>query len=79
VRLEAVDGGSATMLHYAADAQIGGKLAQIGSRLVEGTAKKLADEFFAAFAAQASRQQRAPAARAARCRPAGLAARAGGG
>jgi carbon monoxide dehydrogenase subunit G len=54
VRLEPIDGGAATVLHYAADAQIGGKLAQIGSRLVEGTAKKLADEFFAAFAAQAA-------------------------
>jgi carbon monoxide dehydrogenase subunit G len=54
VRLEPVDGGSATLLRYAADAQIGGKLAQIGSRLVEGSAKKLADEFFAAFAAQAA-------------------------
>jgi hypothetical protein len=54
VRLEAVDGGSATILHYSADAQIGGKLAQIGSRLVEGTARKLADEFFAAFAVQAA-------------------------
>lgn len=52
VRLESADGGAATVLHYAADAQIGGKLAQIGSRLVEGTARKLADEFFAAFAAQ---------------------------
>jgi carbon monoxide dehydrogenase subunit G len=54
VRLEPADGGAATVLHYAADAQIGGKLAQIGSRLVEGTAKKLADEFFAAFAVQAA-------------------------
>jgi hypothetical protein len=54
VSLEPADGGTATVLHYAADAQIGGKLAQIGSRLVEGTAKKLADEFFAAFAAQAA-------------------------
>jgi carbon monoxide dehydrogenase subunit G len=54
VRLEATDGGATTVLHYTADAQIGGKLAQIGSRLVEGTAKKLADEFFAAFAAQIS-------------------------
>jgi carbon monoxide dehydrogenase subunit G len=54
VRLEPADGGTATVLHYAADAQIGGKLAQIGSRLVEGTAKKLADEFFTAFAAQAA-------------------------
>jgi carbon monoxide dehydrogenase subunit G len=62
VRLEPADGG-ATMLHYAADAQIGGKLAQIGSRLVEGSARKLADEFFAAFAAQAAAA--APAAEAA--------------
>lgn len=54
VRLESVDGGAATILHYVADAQIGGKLAQIGSRLVEGSARKLADEFFAAFAAQAA-------------------------
>ncbi|WP_119301857.1 SRPBCC family protein [Dongia deserti] len=54
VRLETVDGGAATVLYYAADAQIGGKLAQIGSRLVEGTARKLADEFFAAFAVQAA-------------------------
>lgn len=60
VRLESVDGGAATILHYSADAQIGGKLAQIGSRLVEGSARKLADEFFAAFAAQAAAS--APAA-----------------
>jgi len=60
VRLEAVDGGSATILHYTVDAQIGGKLAQIGSRLVEGSARKLADEFFSQFAAQAAAS--APAA-----------------
>ena len=54
VRLESVDGGGTTILHYSVDAQIGGKLAQIGSRLVEGSARKLADEFFAAFAAQAA-------------------------
>jgi carbon monoxide dehydrogenase subunit G len=65
VRLEAVDGGTATVLHYAADAQIGGKLAQIGSRLVEGTAKKLADEFFAAFAQAAATAPAAGAAPAA--------------
>lgn len=54
VRLEPVDGGAATSLRYNVDAQIGGKLAQIGSRLVEGSARKLADEFFAAFAAKAA-------------------------
>jgi hypothetical protein len=62
VRLESVDGGAATILHYAVDAQIGGKLAQIGSRLVEGSARKLADEFFAAFAAQAVARAGAQAA-----------------
>lgn len=38
--------GDLTVLIYDADAKIGGKLAQIGSRLVRGTAKKLADQFF---------------------------------
>ena len=70
VRLEAVDGGAATVLHYSADAQIGGKLAQIGSRLVEGSAKKLADEFFAAFAAQAAGATPAPAAQQPASQPA---------
>jgi hypothetical protein len=39
------DGG--TLLSYHVDAQIGGKLAQLGQRLINGTAKKMADEFFA--------------------------------
>jgi carbon monoxide dehydrogenase subunit G len=55
VTLESVESGAATILHYKVDAQIGGKLAQIGSRLVEGSARKLADEFFTAFATQATR------------------------
>ena len=46
--------GSETVLTYAAKAQVGGKLAQLGSRLIDSTAKKLADEFFSAFAARAS-------------------------
>ncbi len=50
VRL-AEDGGDTT-LTYEADAQVGGKLAQIGSRLVVGTARKMADEFFGRFAEQ---------------------------
>ncbi|MEY9463930.1 SRPBCC family protein [Bradyrhizobium ottawaense] len=45
--LERDDG---TLLTYHVDAQIGGKLAQLGQRLVNGAAKKLADEFFANFA-----------------------------
>lgn len=39
--------GDGTSLAYAAKAQIGGKLAQIGSRLVDGAAAKIADDFFA--------------------------------
>ena len=50
VRLTDADGG--TRLDYTADASVGGKLAQIGSRLVEATARKLADEFFGRFAAE---------------------------
>jgi carbon monoxide dehydrogenase subunit G len=47
VTLAEVEGG--TRLNYVADAQVGGKLAQVGSRLIEGTATKLAQEFFDAF------------------------------
>jgi carbon monoxide dehydrogenase subunit G len=42
--------GTETVLTYNAEAQVGGKLAQIGSRLIDGAASKLADEFFAKFA-----------------------------
>jgi len=49
VRLSDADAG-ATRLSYDVDAQIGGKLAQLGGRLIDSTAKKLADEFFANFA-----------------------------
>ena len=42
--------GDATVLSYEADAQVGGKLAQIGSRLIQGTARKLAGQFFDRFA-----------------------------
>jgi carbon monoxide dehydrogenase subunit G len=50
------DGSGGTILKYTAAAQIGGKLAQIGSRLIEGTAKKMADDFFSAFAAAVAAQ-----------------------
>jgi len=48
VALAEKDGG--TLLTYDVEAQIGGKLAQLGQRLINGTAKKLADEFFTNFA-----------------------------
>ena len=46
----ASEGSDVTVLHYEVDAQIGGKLAQLGGRLIDSTARKLAGEFFAAFA-----------------------------
>ncbi|MGO4392292.1 carbon monoxide dehydrogenase subunit G [Variovorax sp. M-6] len=44
--------GLLTRLDYSAKASVGGKLAQIGSRLVDSAAKKLAEEFFAKFTAE---------------------------
>jgi hypothetical protein len=41
--------GAGTKLSYKANAQVGGKLAQVGSRLIDGVAKKMADEFFQRF------------------------------
>jgi carbon monoxide dehydrogenase subunit G len=50
VTLADKDGG--TLLTYNVEAQIGGKLAQLGQRLVNGAAKKIADDFFKNFAAK---------------------------
>ncbi|HET7033413.1 MAG TPA: carbon monoxide dehydrogenase subunit G [Casimicrobiaceae bacterium] len=46
----APSGADATALSYTAKAQVGGKIAQLGSRLIDGAAAKMADEFFARFA-----------------------------
>ena len=51
VELEAIDNGSATRLTYDVDAAVTGKIAQLGSRLIESTAKKLATKFFTDFIA----------------------------
>jgi carbon monoxide dehydrogenase subunit G len=51
VHLSEEPGG--TLLAYKVNAQVGGKLAQLGARLIDSTAKKLADEFFSSFAAKA--------------------------
>jgi uncharacterized protein len=50
VRLSA-ESADVTVLSYEVDAQIGGKLAQLGGRLIDSTARKLAGEFFAKFGA----------------------------
>ncbi len=55
VNLVDKDGG--TLLTYNVEAQIGGKLAQLGQRLVNGAAKKVADDFFRNFAAQVGRPE----------------------
>ena len=46
--------GSGTRIEYTVNAQVGGKLAQIGSRLVDGAAAKVADDFFACFVERVS-------------------------
>jgi carbon monoxide dehydrogenase subunit G len=54
--------GADTVLNYSVDAQVGGKIAQVGARLITGTAKKLADEFFGKFSTMVAAAQ--PAAEA---------------
>lgn len=49
-KVDLVEREGGTLLSYHVDAQIGGKLAQLGQRLINGAAKKMADEFFANFA-----------------------------
>ena len=49
-----------TELIYLVDAQVGGKIAQIGSRLVGGAAKKLSDKFFSRFAAVINGEEENP-------------------
>jgi uncharacterized protein len=49
VSLAPAGNGAATELSYTVKAQVGGKIAQIGSRLVDGAAQKLADDFFGKF------------------------------
>jgi len=48
-KVDLVPDGEATILNYTVAAEIGGKIAQLGSRLIDGTAKKLAGDFFARF------------------------------
>lgn len=54
VYLTEADGG-ATLLKYAVHAQVGGKLAQLGARLIDATAKQMADQFFSKFSGEVER------------------------
>lgn len=55
VTLEALD-EHVTLLHYGVKANVGGKLAQLGARLIDATARKSADEFFAKFTTEVDRR-----------------------
>ena len=52
--------GGGTLLQYEVQANVGGKIAQLGSRLIDGVAKKMADQFFANFVAAAQPSRAAP-------------------
>jgi len=60
VNLSDQDGG--TMLHYEVEAKVGGKLAQIGSRLIDSVTKKLAAQFFTSLVEKLSPSDEAEAA-----------------
>jgi hypothetical protein len=51
------DDAEATWLHYTINASVGGKLAQVGSRLIDGTARKMAEDFFACFGREMSGEE----------------------
>ena len=71
-KIQLIEDGDGTILKYQVEASIGGKLAQLGSRLIDSTAKKLAGVFFANFEEQVLAQQ--PAAAEAAPAPAEVAA-----
>src|SRR5207248_560475 len=48
-RVSLTDEGAATLLRYEVEGSVGGKLAQVGQRLIDGAARKMADDFFARF------------------------------
>jgi carbon monoxide dehydrogenase subunit G len=60
IRLEDADGG--TKLSYDVEAQVGGKLAMLGSRLIDSTARSMATQFFEKFASVVGGKAPAPAA-----------------
>jgi carbon monoxide dehydrogenase subunit G len=60
-----VDDGAGTLLTYDVKAQVGGKIAQLGARLIDATSKQMADMFFDRFTAAVSEPMPAAAAEAA--------------
>ncbi len=60
-KIALLEDGDGTLLKYEVNANVGGKLAQIGSRLIDGTAKKLSGEFFTTFSELAAAPGATPA------------------
>lgn len=56
--VQLVPEGDNTKLGYAVKAMVGGKLAQVGARLIDGVAKKLSEQFFTAFTEQTQQMSR---------------------
>jgi uncharacterized protein len=50
-----VPNGTGTIMRYDVEAQVGGKIAQLGARLIDGVAKRMADQFFERFAEEAQK------------------------
>jgi carbon monoxide dehydrogenase subunit G len=48
--VELIEKGGQTEVHYTGEAQVGGLIASVGQRMIEGTARKIVDQFFAAAA-----------------------------
>jgi carbon monoxide dehydrogenase subunit G len=52
-----LDQGAGTLLTYTVEAQVGGRIAQVGARLIDATAKSMAEQFFKKFAAAVEKPQ----------------------
>jgi uncharacterized protein len=61
-KVNLAEDGTATVLTYTVQAQVGGKLAQIGSRLIDGVARKMANDFFGCFVTAVGAGEPVPAA-----------------
>ena len=59
-RVKLTEDGDATILSYEVDAEVGGKLAQVGWRLIEGSSKKLTREFFEKFSGLVDQEDSLP-------------------
>ena len=64
-KVNLAEDGVATLLHYAVQAHVGGKLAQIGSRLIDSVARRMAENFFTRFVAAVAPEAAATATAAA--------------